>query len=329
MTQQRTDQPSQVATEEIPRAPDKHVVTSDVIADSEPRVPEKPAAQADAPKGGNDDQAPAPGDTDKQTTQPRRRRRSSEARIKQLTAQLGESEQREAENAQRIGELTDQVETLKAATPKPPEPQLQDFKSPREYAKAYTKWEAASEAPAPKPAAKTTPPPRKNAPVPPAEKPVADEEIQSFHARGKEKLGDEFQEALQEKGTAVNQLMGEYMLDSDVGPEIYVHLAHNPDESRKIFDSSPLRATKALEKLAAKAAKGELDVGDEGELRVETPPKTDTPGKTPPKATKAPTPPSDTKGGSAPVGVNPETESMDDYAARRRKEEARRAGLPV
>jgi len=328
MTAQRRDQPSQVSTEEVPRAPDEHVVTTDVIADAEPGISEPPATPAATPKGENDDQAPAPGEPKKQTTQSRRRRRNSEARINELTAKLSDAELRDAENVTRIAELSDQIETLRKATPKAPEPQLQDFASPREYAKAFTKWEADSATPTPKTPAKTTPPAKKTPAAPPP-KTVPDEEIQSFHTRGKEKLGDEFMDALQEEGTAVNQLMGEFMLDSDVGPEIYVHLANNPDESRKIFDSSPLRATKALDRLAAKAAKGELDVGEGGELQPNNPPPKDTSGKSPAKATKAPQPPSDTKGGSAPIGVNPEAESMDDYAARRRKEEARRAGLPV
>jgi len=294
-------------------------VTSDVIAD-EPREDPKPApaAAADGDKpASSKDPDPAPGDP-KSTEPPKPSRRSAERRIKRLSAKLGDAERRDADNAQTIAELKEEVESLKAATPRSAEPELKDYDNPREYAKAYTKWETAGKDPEPprqrKPAAR-------KADSPPADAPLPDEEISDFQTRGKAKLGDEFTEALKEDGTAVNQLMGEYMLDSDFGPEIYVHLANNPDESRKIFDSSAPRATKMMADLAAKAEKGQLDVGD-GELKVADPPENK--GKS--KTTKAPKPPSDTKGGGAPVKKSPDDEDMDEYAARRRKEEAQQAG---
>lgn len=331
---QRTDQPSQVSTEEAPRAPDEHVVTSDVIADAPPRADQPPAA---APAAAGKDESPASPnssesapDTNDNPTPPSRRNRPFERRFNKLAAKLAEKERREAEHLARITALEEQVTSLKTATPKAPEPQLQDFKSPREYAKAYAQWEAAGATPEP-PARRQPAKPATSAPEAPASAPVPDKEIADFQARGKAKLGDEFVEAMQEDGTAVNQLMGEFLIDSEVGPEIYVHLANNPEESRKIYDSSPLRATKRLEELAAKAAKGELDVGNEGQVEVE-PPAGDTqgePSKPAGKQTRAPQPPSDHKPGASSVPANPETESMDEYAARRRKEEARKAGANI
>jgi hypothetical protein len=322
------DQPDQVVTEDTARAPDEHVVTSDANfnPDSSPADP-VPSAAAD-----KDGPITSDSDTGKPKPTPPKRNRPAERRIRKLTDKLATAEAKDAANAQEIAELRDQVKTLTDATPKPKEPKLNDFDNPREYAQAYAKWEAGTEEPAPKPTRRAAPKPKPDAPAAPQKPLPQDAEILSFQERGKKKLGDEFIEALGEK-TAVNQLMGEFMLDHDVGPEMYVHLANNPEEARKIYDSSVPRQIKAMEALAAKGAKGGLDAGQEGELQVAPAPANpadddyEDPGHEPPKVTTAPEPPSDTTTtGDADVPVNPESESMDDYAARRAKEEARRAG---
>jgi hypothetical protein len=321
------DQPDQVVTEETARAPDEHVVTSDANfnPDASPATPAQSAAV-------DDSSAPTISDSDTGKPKPKRtgRNRPAERKISSLKRKLADSEARDADNAHRIAELEGQVETLTDATPKPKEPQLRDFDNAPQYARAHAKWEAGKEPPAPKPTRKAAPkPPTGDKPAP---KPVPDQEILDFQAKGKKKLGDEFVEALGEE-TPVNQLMGEYMIDHDLGPEIYVHLTNNPEEARKIFDSSAPRATRALAALAARGAKGELDAGKEGELDVAPAPANpadddyEDPGHEPPKVTKAPEPPTDTSAaGDAAVPVNPENESMEDYAARRNKEEARKAG---
>jgi hypothetical protein len=322
------DQPDQVVIEETARAPDEHVVTSDADFHAHASPAEsKPSAAAD-----KDGPITSDSDTGKPKQAPPKRNRSAERRIKKLGDKLSAAEAKDAANATRIAELEGQVESLTDATPKPKEPMLKDFDNPREYAQAYSKWEAGNDTPAPKPKAKAAPKPATDTPPAAPPKRVPDKEITDFQERGKKKLGDEFIEALGEK-TAVNQLMGEYMLDHDLGPEIYVHLANNPEAARKIYDSSSPRQIKAMEQLAAKAAKGELDAGHEGELDIAPPPANpadddyEDPGHEPPKVTKAPEPPGDTStGGDADVPVNPENESMDDYATRRRKEEARKAG---
>lgn len=329
----RTDQPDQVVTEETPRAPDEHVVTSDANfnSDASPAIPAQSAA-TDESEGPITSES----DTGKAKAPPAKRNRPAERRIRKLTDKLSAAEARDATNATRIAELEGQVTSLTDATPKPKEPKLNDFANPREYAKAYSKWEAGTEEPAPKPTRRAAPKPKADDPPPAATTPRPDKEILSFQERGKKKLGDEFIEALGEK-TAVNQLMGEYMLDHDVGPEIYVHLANNPEEARKIYDSSVPRQIKAMDALAARGAKkGGLDVGEEGELQVAPAPANPADDDyqeidhEPPKVTRAPEPPKDTKveGDSAPP-VNPENESMEDYAARRAKEEARRNGALI
>jgi len=332
---QRTSQPEAVVTQEAQRAPDEHVVTTDAIAQplaSKDSVSAagKDAKPAAAPSGDANSPDPASGDADNQATD-RQRKRSNASRLRKLAAKLSEAEARDAANTQRIRDLEEQVTSLRDATPKPKEPMLQDFRSPAEYARAYAKWESAgAKPPARQPRATpadapASPPPAQD---PPAASPEAQKELQDFHQRGKAKLGDEFMEALTEK-TWVNQMAAEYILDSDFGPEIYVHLANNPEEARVIYDYSPVRAGKALAALEAKAKDGKLDVGD-GFKEPETDEQDEPEKASKARQTKAPTPPSDIKpAGSGERRSDPSTEGMDDYAARRRKEEARRRGLLV
>ncbi len=336
--QERTDQPSDVSTEDAPRPRDEHVVTSDSPADQEPPAADPSSddtpGETGTPPAQTTDDSPPSGD--KSTAAPKRNR-SAERRIKRLSAKLASERERNDRNETRIAELEQQIGDLRAATPAAPEPQLTDFNSPQEYAKAYAKWEADTASP---PAGDTPPANRKPVDTRGSrpEPPPPDGEIVDFHTRGKEKLGDEFTEALQEPDTAVNQQMAEFIMDSDYGPEIYVHLANNVEESRKIYDMGPDRAKKALDALQAKAKKGDLDV--EGMIRIEgddddagdeeEPDPKPKPKKRGGRQTSAPTPPdSKPDPGSTALEPDPEAESMDDYAARRRKEEARKAGFPV
>lgn len=325
------DQPSNVVTEDALRPPDEAVVTSDAPQSTEPPAADPKAKKdpAAAKPGGSNDQDPEPGKKSK-------RNPPAERRIRKLRQQLTEEQSVNTTNAGRIADLEGEIETLKASQAQAPEPQREAFKTDQEYAKAWASWDTAATAkPKPKPKAK----PAASTAAPPASAPIVDTDIADFQKRGASKLGDEFVEAMNAKGNAINTTMGEYILDHDLGPEIYVHLSNNEEEARKIFDMPPHKAVKALDGLAEKGEKGELDAGDEGELKVADPPdlgKPDTdPKKTPagsggkrPGKTKAPEPPKDTKPGDAVPAKSPEDESMDEYADRRGREERKRQGLP-
>jgi hypothetical protein len=326
-----------VVTEEVTKAPDAAVTTSDVpevAAEPDPKD-DKPAAAPDGEKpDATNDQDSAPGD-DKQP-QPKQRDKRSERRIKRLQRQVDASDRRNKGQAKKISELEAEIESLKAATPTAPEPQLEDFKNPKEFARAYSKWEkdqASADAPS-----GTSPPPPPPPPPPPAAAetpPPADQEILEFNKAGREKYGDEFLEALQDKGVAVSGVMGEFMLDSELGPDIYLHLANNHQLSRDIHDAKPHEAIDMLRDLEAKGKAGKLDVPAEGELQIEDDPddtddkddKDDKPaGK---RKTDAPDPPSETKpGAQAPVKKKPEDMDMDEYAVYRQNQERQRKGLP-
>jgi hypothetical protein len=332
MNAERKDQPSGVETQEQERPTDEHVVTSDLP------TPGEPEAKTDATAAASEDKTEASPNAEDSATQTDKqenhKQRHAKRRWGKLNAKLGETQRENEANKARIAELESQVNQLKAATPKIPEPKLADFDTPREFAKAYAKWEQGATPKKPAAAPRETPAAPKSEPSTPPVR-ASDDEVERFTKLGKERLGDEFLEAMADNTggpVPVNQLMGEFLFDSDVGPEIFVHLANNKDEAAKIYDASALRAEKALRALEAKAKKGELDVGDgslqfEDDEEPEPEPQRKTAAK---RTTKAPAPPSGTKeSGSANLEPDPKSESMNDYAARRAKEEARKRGLVI
>lgn len=332
-----TTEQSNVITQDVPRPPDNSVTESDSPAEiKESRVAAKSkedkgeqatptaATDSDKEKGAND-QDSATGDD--KPSDPPKRKRGIERRIERLSRKLADAQERENASQTTIQELQDRLDKLESQQSQEStdlvEPDLKDFKTPQQYAKAYAAYErkiAAAKKPAPRPEQKK--------PASPAKPPELPPELQQFHKAGRDKYGEEFDEALQEE-IPVNQFMGEYILDHDSGIEIYMHLANNPEEAHKIANSSPYRAAKLLDSLATKASKGELDV-DEGQLQFEEEGEEE---KDKPKAkgsrkqTKAGDPPNHKPESSGlNTDVNMEELSMDEYAARRQKQELRKLG---
>ncbi len=345
MAEQSTTQPSQVATEEAVRPADEHVTTSDLPSETSQAAADSQPAALDNKSDQTTDTTAA--SDDKQTAQPAKKDSRAERRIKKLSRDVARLSSDRTADQQTITALRTELDQLKAGQATEPEPELKDFDNPKDYAKAYNKWEAAQstgDQTVTRPGDQTRDP-TKHATVDTGDRvPVQDPEVKSFQDRGTEKLGDEFQEALATEGVAVDQDMGEFMMDSDFGPDIYVHLANNPEESKKIFDSSARRKMSALEALEAKAKKGELDIdGGDGQLNIDTGDDKgdkgtqgaggEKPAQSPRRGsqtTAAKEPPSDTRDtGSSSLKSDPESESMDDYAARRKKEEMRKAGYTV
>lgn len=346
---ERTDQPSKVSTKEEVRPADEHVVTSDTdFIVGSLQAPETPTPAASDDKSDQTTQAPAASDDNQQ--QPHKRDRSAERKIGKLTKKLSNLETSRTEDRQQIERLQGEVETLKQSTASAsPEPELKDFASPQEYAKAFSKWETGQKAASSKKPADTgtqqgARDPNAHAQHDNPGKIEPDKEVIDFQTRGKKKLGDEFSEALEIQNTAVDTDMADFLVDSDFGPEIYVHLANNQDEARKIFDSGSRRKMAALDALEVKAKAGDLDI--EGQVIVETGDKDRTTGdkktsklgaqdnddpnaKPAAKETKAGDPPDTGGTGNAPLKPDPNSESMDDYAARRQRELRQARGFPT
>lgn len=324
---QQSDQKENVITQEVVKPSDQDVVVSDAPAEApEPResaTERKPSAAASPDDKGKspNDQESATGD-DKQT---QNRQKGVEKRIKRLTRKLAESEEARQATESQLEAMRQELDELKAQRKKPEKPKLEDFKDPEEYAEAYQAWKAETK----ESKSERKPPAKPQKQPTPAELPP---EIKAFHEKGFEKFGDDFKEALEER-FPVNQLMGEYMIDHELGTDLFLYLANNPEEAFKINDSSPYRATKLLNDLAAKAEKGELEDVPDGQLQFEEEDK----GKKDEKQEK----PQKKRGGAAsrapePANHKPEGEhdgkqdlekmDMDDYAAMRQKQELAKMG---
>lgn len=289
------------------------------------------ASQDDKAKGANgqDSDTGAPKDD-------RRTKRSADRKIRRLTRKLS-AKDRQIQNLER--RLTDLEQKQSQGGDDNPEPDPDDFEDKKEYGKAYAKWEREQQQAQQQQRQQQQ---RQQQQQRGGDAPQPDAEVAAFIKRGKKQLGDQFQEALQDEETAVSQVMGEFLMDSEHGPELYVHLANNPEEARKIYDSSEGRATKALEALEAKAQKGELDVDyEEGQLQVDKSSPGDDDGagsqdddagkgdnaagtRTSAKKTRAAEPPDDSSDGTSKTqGKSPEDESTDEYIRRRKKETGR------
>ena len=166
------DQPTNVATEDAPRPPDRAVVTSDTpqaVKESRAAGAKSPSAAA-ASDGGTKEPDPAAGDK----TETPKRNRSAERRIAKLSGKLSRSLDATQAQARRINDLETENQQLRDATPVGAEPKLEDFKSPQEWHKAMTKWEKPAA-----PAARKTP-----AAKPPADPPPLDPVVEKFHKDG-------------------------------------------------------------------------------------------------------------------------------------------------
>lgn len=341
MPGERSDQPSRVSTQDIPRAPDEHVTTSDLYPGRDgPRLPGEsaPSTAAAAPdeeQSADDQPGPAPGDDE-----PQRRRRHRDRPAERKAARLkSELEAARAQVADQEVRLADLEALVKAKIPPPApakEPLPADFPGDRSaYNQALAKWDSEKNAPAAlQPRATRTPAP---APPPrPANAPT-DDAIAKFQKEAAKVLGADRLADLQEvENVRIDDVMSAFILEGgEPGIKAYAHLLDNPEESVRIDKMGLVAKTKAMQKLIDQAKTGAFDDGDE----IESEPLFDSGSgdddyedTTPPPArntreTRAPTPPSDTRPrGNAPVARKLETLKMDDYAQVRRQEILRRTG---
>ena len=308
MSDTPTTQPSSVSTADTPERPQNVFTEEPGIAAAK----QADQAASDDMSGQTSDNSAKPPDKSKRKPH---RDRPAERRISKLTRQLDASH---SENA----DLKTRLEALETAAPAPkakPEPQLRDFKSPREYATAISTWIADSES-ATKPKSTTD-----KKPARPSANTAHAEDLKKFAADGKERLGDTFTKAFTNDDLAINQVMGEFILDSDLGPEVMVYLHEHQDEARQIWFDKPDEANKRLEAIEAELDKPTATTDDN-----DGKPKRDATGKfvkqpdpepKPTTGTKssAPPAPSDSEKGVTIPTTDLEKAGMDDYANTRRK----------
>lgn len=312
MAETPKNQPSTVSTADTPERPQNVFTEEPAVAAAQEA---STAAPGEKPGQTSDDSATPP---NKSKRKPHRDR-PAERRISKLTRQLDASE---ATNAELLGRI-EKLEAGQAAKPPAPEPQLKDFKTPKEYAHALNAWEA-EQKPAAKP--KSTDKPAK--PKPSANTAHA-EDLKTFANEGKERIGEKFQAAFTDNDLAINQVMGEFLLDSDVGPEVMVYLHEHQDEARQIWFDKPEEANKRLEAIESKLDGNEPPPGDtnddgkparnpDGTFATKAP--DPEPKRKATTKSSAPPAPSDSERGETIPDTNLEKAPMDDYAAQRRKQ---------
>jgi len=340
-----TTQPSKVSTEdEAPRPPDTAVVTDETESSGqqtdEAAAAAKPNEDKSKSSDGSNESDSATDPKNQQANQRKPRDRHSEKRMRILQRQLAAERDRSNANERKIAELTQELDSVRGQLPTPTKPVLKDFDTPEEFADAYADWKAKT-ASSKRQRAKAKTDPKANGASDASSSSTAqpprasDEELTKFSDRGKEKLGDEFLLALQDQDVSVNKAMGDFILASDFGPELYVYLSDNHEIAEEIFNESKADAKRRLTELETKAKAGELIKGLEDQLETgkgkggdddkggETAGKGKAAGKGKgrPGDTKAGDPPSENRdSGVSERPVNLETAEMDDYAAIRRSQ---------
>jgi hypothetical protein len=296
-------------TQEAPPIPDDAVVETDkALSVPEPDSDKDKTPAAAEPKEGEGTKSPESATGDKKP----RRDRSSERRIKGLLKTNSDQERAINQTLDKLDQANQKIAELEKQLSAKPEPQLDDYASPKDYAKAYAQWVNDSSAP-PK-----TPEPSLKQPTPKAEDlpdQITPEDQQAFTARGQEKLGDDFLKAMDMKDVAISPVMGRYVMDSDTGPELYVHLTENPDLAKEIYFLSPTDAIKELIEIEKELAAEGADQGEKDMNAVDK------------QISKAPPAPTDTDFTSAPAsGKSLDEMTMEEYSNYRHKEMARDRG---
>lgn len=230
---------------------------------------------------------------EKDPPQVARKRRRTQAYINNL--------KREAEAAkEQAAYFRGQVEALKTQnTPEPKRPARDDFESEDDYLDAVLDYREDQRA-----NKKEETPGKPDQPSTDHSAPqdLIDKNNRMFEA-GLKTYGDDFIAALNDNELFISPTMGEYTLDSEVGADVYMHLADNPEEAERIFNlktkADQIRALDAIE-AGIKGVNSSVkeEQADPSTQVPETKPTPPTPPQR--KVTQAPPPVNHEKGSAVP-----------------------------
>lgn len=253
------------------------------------------AGEAAAPEPDGDDAAAEDAeDADEGEDTPKSKRsKGFQERIDRLTRQRRDAE-RDADYWRRRAmeqgrDAPREPAPAKAAATTPP--REEDFETERDYIVALAKHEAREELQAERRQQEAR-----------ATEVRAAETARAFQDRANaaREKHDDFDEVAFSDQAHVTDTMLQGILDSEHGPDIAYHLGKNLDEAQRIARLTPVGQLRELGKIEAK-------------LTAPQPPK---------KRTAAP-PPAKTLAGGGTADFNPETATMDEYIAHRRKQSDR------
>lgn len=180
-----------------------------------------------------------------------------EKRIGTLTKKWRTAErERDYEKNKRL-EVEKELRELKAKTPAGDKPKREDFEDEDKYIEALTDWKVES---------------KLNAKLADTAKEVKEDEDKQVAAEIQEKVDevtergiskhDDYEEVVFVKDLALNQVMLDAILESDISEDILYFLGKNPDVSADIYKMKPLKAAKEIgkieDRLVAESSKGPL-----------------------------------------------------------------------
>jgi hypothetical protein len=267
-------------------------------------------------KAGDEPAADVESDEDAKLTEKIKRIIGKKHRAQREAEEFATTEGRRAIAAeQRAEALQRQIDALqgqKSGGPKagegegsdPDEPKPADFKTVGEYTRALVKYEA-------KKAGETG---RKNAEQS-RQQSQANEVIGAFVERQEafKKATPDYESVLTEADFEVPPLAQQYLIESEMGPQLAYHLAKNPDEVTRLHKLSPSRQLAELGKLEAR-------------LESKSPPAPAAAANGAGKVSKAPAPIQPLEGKEATVTKDPSQMSLQELRAFREQERRAKAG---
>lgn len=172
------------------------------------------------------------------------RNRGAERRISKLTRARRAAEAEAQRLRQENDALHANLQKALEGSPAPVKPKLSDFEGNEDgYADALVAWRDAT---ARRAAALSTPRPSARQQGP------SDEAKAAFFEEGRAELGDDFVQAQQlasQHRFPLTPTMGEVLIDSDVGPLMFVELSQQPELAAKIAGMTPVLQGAAMRDL--------------------------------------------------------------------------------
>jgi hypothetical protein len=262
-------------------------------------------AKGEAPKPDDDDDADLPERVRKQIGKKHRRMMEAEEFARERD-QAAVREQRRAEAAER--EL-ERLRSGKSDGPKPgssesvdpDEPKQGDFKTVGEYTRALVKYEAEKAGKQSKANAETS-----------RQQERANATLVAFGERQDEfrKANPDYDDVVSAANLEVSPAMTTYLIESDLGPALMLHLSRNPEEVSRLGKLSPSRQVAELGKLEIKLEK-----------KADPPPsKGDETKPTAREVSKAPAPIAPLEAKTTPVQKDPSQMSVSELRDHRRQE---------
>jgi len=173
------------------------------------------------------------------------------ARERDAAAEIAEKRAAAAERElQRIrGTKSDGPDSTTAEAGDPAEPKPEDFKTVGEYTRALTKYEVAKAAAQSASEAQTRTQEQQ-------QQAQAAETARQFAERQSAfiKLTPDYEEVIENANFEVPQLVTQYCVESEMGPQLAYHISKNPSEAERLSKLSPTRMLAELGKLESKLA---------------------------------------------------------------------------